>query len=297
MTFVLSDLSFEGVSKIVNPVLVALGLQTSEPSSPPDGALWAESFLPAIKTRIAGKSKDLFADIGSAFIWKAIPGSVNIYAIGLRGPTQVGTATIAVMSTANKHQMTPRLDYLVTTASTSAVAGYRGTLGQVTVGGPAADEGGFRFGQVWGPATGVATTTHRCFMGLTNNIGAPTDVQPSTVVNCCGMGWDAADANIQMIFNDGSGTATKVDLGSSFPVPTVDRTSLYKLEMFSPKGTTQAVYWRVTDLVSGAVATGVQTTDLPSTTTLMQPRGWMSVGGTSSVIGIALVGIYIDPLI
>lgn len=296
MAGLLSDLDFGGLTKVLNPVLVALGLQASEPASLPDGALWAESFYPAIKARIGGKSKDLFADIGSAMIWKAIPGSVNIYAIGLGGPTQVATATVAVMSTANKHQMTPRMDYLAT-AATNAVAGYMGTLGMVTVGGPAADEGGFRFGQVWGPATGVATATHRAFMGLTNNISAPTDVQPSTVINCCGMGWDAADANIQMIFNDGSGTATKVDLGSSFPVPTVDRTSLYKLEMFSPKGTTQAVYWRVTDLVSGAVATGVQTTDLPSTTTLMQPRGWMSVGGTSSVIGIALVGIYIDPLI
>jgi hypothetical protein len=99
-----------------------------------------------------------------------------------------------------------------------------------------------------------------------------------------------------MMFNDGTATATKVDLGASFPVPTVDRTSIYKLELYSPKGTTQSVQWRVTDLVSGAVATGTQTTDLPSTTTLIAPTGWMSVGGTSSVIGVALMSMYLDPL-
>ena len=140
---------------------------------------------------------------------------------------------------------------------------------------------------VWGPATGVATTTNRAFCGLTNSTAAPTDVEPSTILNQVGMGWDAADTNIQMM----------VDLGASFPVPTTDRTAVYKLELFSPKGTTQSVQWRVTNLVSGAVAQGTATTDLPAATALLAPRVWMSVGGTSSVIGVALMSMYIDPLI
>jgi hypothetical protein len=126
---------------------------------------------------------------------------------------------------------------------------------------------------------------------------APTDVEPSTVVNGVFMGWDAADTNVQMMTNDGTGTCTKVDLGALFPVPTADRTVLYELSMYSPRGTTQRVEWIVTNLTNGATATGTITTDLPSTATLIAPRGWMSVGGTSSVIGIALASLYLDPLL
>lgn len=50
----------------------------------------------------------------------------------------------------------------------------------------------------------------------------------------------------------------------------------------------------VTDSVTGDTAGGTITTGLPTSTTLLAPRGWMSVGGTSSVIGIALMGGYIE---
>lgn len=39
--------------------------------------------------------------------------------------------------------------------------------------------------------------------------------------------------------------------------------------------------------------TGVIAADLPDTVTLIAPRGWISVGGTSSVIGIALMSLYL----
>lgn len=64
--------------------------------------------------------------------------------------------------------------------------------------------------------------------------------------------------------------------------------------MFSPPGTTQALHYEVTNLVSGAVATGTITTDIPTTSTLLTPYAWMSVGGTSSVIGHATMGLYIE---
>jgi hypothetical protein len=49
--------------------------------------------------------------------------------------------------------------------------------------------------------------------------------------------------------------------------------------------------------VSGATASGTISTDMPSTSTLLAPRGWISVGGTSSVIGMALCSLYLDPLV
>jgi hypothetical protein len=50
----------------------------------------------------------------------------------------------------------------------------------------------------------------------------------------------------------------------------------------------------VVDLVSGAGATGTITTDLPGTTTYICPQMHLSVGGTSSVIGVAIMGLYIE---
>ena len=166
----------------------------------------------------------------------------------------------------------------------------------VTVGGPAG-LGGFNFIGRWGPATGVATTTNRALFGLALTTATPTDVEPSTSVSCVFMGWDAADANIQIMHNDATAACTKVNLGASFPVPTADRTSLYELALYSPKGTTQSVNWMVTDLVSGATASGTISTDMPATTAILTPRGWMSAGGTSSVIGIGLNSMMIDPLL
>jgi hypothetical protein len=233
----------------------------------------------------------------SALIWKAAPANASMTTLGGGVPTAVGTATAFSIATTNLATYTPRLEYLVTTAATTAIAGFRGIAQVSSVGGPSAGLGGFTFVGRWGPATGVATTTNRAFFGLANITSAPTDVEPSTAVNCVFMGWDAADSNIQLMRNDATGTCTKIDLGAAFVVPTTDRTALYELALYSPKGTTQSVDWLVTDLVSGATASGTVTTDLPSTTSLLAPRGWMSVGGTSSVIGIGVNSVVMDPLL
>ena len=254
--------------------------------------------LPAFLSQ-DGLSRELQTALtrSSPLIWKAQPNNTNLATFGGGTPTAVGTATAAAIATTNLATYTPRLEFLVTTASTTAVAGFRGVANLASVGGPSASLGGFTFVGRWGPATGVATATNRAFFGLANITSAPSDVEPSTTVSCVAMGWDAADANVQIMHNDATGTCTKVDLGATFAVPTTDRTALYELALYSPKGTSQSVSWLVTDLVSGATASGTITTDMPTTTTLLAPRGWMSVGGTSSVIGLGLNSIYLDPLL
>ena len=97
--------------------------------------------------------------------------------------------------------------------------------------------------------------------------------------------------------NDGAGACTKIDLGAAFPVPTVDRTKVYELRLYSPPGVTQAVNYTVIDLATGATASGQITTNLPAATALIGPRGYISVGGTSSVIGMGIGNVYLDPLL
>lgn len=225
--------------------------------------------------------------------WTPAGNSTTITAIGAAALSATGTATASNVAVTSMHTRMKRLDYRVTTAAANAVAGFRNTVAQFTVGATTAGLGGFHLICRWGPAFGVSTATMRAFVGMANTTSAPTDVEPSTITNIIGMGWDAADTNVQ-IMHRGTGAVTKIDLGASFPVPTADQSSVYELALFALPGTTQSVGYEVADLVSGAVATGVITTNLPTNTTLLAPRGWMSVGGTSSVIGIALMSLYLE---
>jgi hypothetical protein len=169
----------------------------------------------------------------------------------------------------------------------------RNQVSQFTIGGTAANRGGFTAIFVWGPSIGVSNATKRAFAGMRPST-APTDVNPSTLTNIVGMGWDSGDTNVQFIHNDGSGTATKIDLGATFPVPAVDLTTIYRLTLFSPPGTTQSVGYEVENLDTGEKATGVVTTNLPTTSIALAQTVQASVGGTSSVVGVAISQIYVE---
>jgi len=223
--------------------------------------------------------------------WLPSGNGTAIVADGAAALTATGTATAASVATTNRYTQIRGLEYLVTAAATTAVAGFREGANQQFFGNSAGN-GGFFLVCRFGPATGVATTTNRCFVGMTTSTGAPTDVEPSTLTNMFGVGWDAADANIQFMNNDGSGTATKTSLGIA--VPTADRTSVYELAMFcAPNSTT--VYYTFKNLAEGGSSvSGNVSSDIPAVNTLFSARGWMSVGGTSSVIGIALKSLYIE---
>ena len=220
----------------------------------------------------------------------AVPFAAAMQGLGTPLPTAVGTATALAPATTTLYTKTPVLEYLVTVAATTAIAGFRGTQGMLTVGGGAAGKGGLKWFGRFGPATGIATTTARCAFGLRALTSAPTDVEPSTLVSGCFFGWDAADANIQFMSNDAAGNCAKVDLGASFPVPNADRTKIFDCTLYSPPGTTLEVHWRIVDRATLAVASGVvtTTTDLPAATARLSPFGFCSVGGTSSVFGFGL---------
>jgi hypothetical protein len=238
----------------------------------------------ALQPFLARNKVGLFVPIGN---------STTIAVVGL-SLSATGTANGLNVASTNLHTRMRRIGWLVTTASPTAVVGARHAAAQWTVGGQSAKLGGFHNIWRWGPDTGVANASHRAFVGMRASTAAPTDVNPSTLTNMIGLGYDAADTNMQLMHNDGSGTATKIDLGASFPKPSTDKAHVYEVALFSPPGTTQLVGYEITDLVTDAVATGVITTDLPTTTTFLTPWSMMSVGGVSSVVGIAVMGIYIE---
>ena len=295
--------SFAGATDVeIEGGQLRLDVPVSEPVAPAAGG--TKTFASNIGGRVmpafkgpSGRSAEVQPHVGCtsiAFV-QSIMGTTVLTQVGI-AIANTGAASAASWASTNLHTKMSRIDYLVTTATATAVAGWRYNTSRWTVGNNNSTDGGggFHFICRWGPATGVTTATNRAFVGMTNITAAPTDVEPSTITNIIGMGWDAADTNVQ-IMHRGAGAITKIDLGSDFPVPTTDRTKVYELVLFSPPNTTtQTVGYRVEDLTTGSVAEGTLTTNLPTTTTALAPRGWMSVGGTSSVIGISLMKLYIE---
>lgn len=225
--------------------------------------------------------------------------TASLTAIGC-SPTSTGTATIVTMAHTSLYAAYRKSEYLVTVAATTAVAGLRGSpfVARGVSGYPNSGWSGVFRG---GPATGLtgAGSTHRFFMGLRAGNGAPTNVNPSSLADIFGIGWDSGDTNIQLFYNNASGTATKVNLGVARP--TVDRTTssgvIYELET-SCAAAGSSITWTLTELLSGSVIGSgtVSAADIPTATTALTPVIYASVGGTSSVVGVAFCDWYFESL-
>jgi hypothetical protein len=97
--------------------------------------------------------------------------------------TTTGAATGTTISSSSPYRSRPhKYEYVVSTASTTAVAGYRGQGDEVR------QADGFVYSVTWGPVLGVSNTSKRAFAGLRNSPSAPTDVSPNTLTTVIGMG-------------------------------------------------------------------------------------------------------------
>ena len=227
---------------------------------------------------------------GRFYAWLPIVGGTTASLIGWPAQSVNGTSTTAAIGTGNRRTNAQRLDFLVTAASTGACAHFRFWQAGFGVNGSAAWEGGFRGLMHGAPATGCSNASHRFFMGLGDSL-AMSDVDPSSQTQVVGIGYDSADANLQFMHNDASGTCTKIDLGASFAKPTTDRSVWYRLRLYAPPGTTRLLCYEVTNLETGAVAVGAVTTNLPPASSYITPKAYGSVGGVSSVVGITMGNI------
>jgi hypothetical protein len=93
-------------------------------------------------------------------------------------------------------------------------------------------------------AGGDFSTNSRNFFGLTESLGSIGNVNPSTVINTIGFGADPSDINLHIIHNDGSGLATKINLGANFPKA---GDQIYILEMWNFFNQT-SIYFRIKNL-------------------------------------------------
>ena len=206
--------------------------------------------------------------------------------------TATGTVTAANVATTNLHLAMKRVNALVTTASGTAVSGFRYAAAQWFRGEPNGKLGGFHFVCRFGPATGLSiNTTRRGFCGFSSAVTAPTAVNPSTLPHVLGVGCDAIDANYYIMHRTGTLAVVKIDTGISKSA--ADATEVYELAMFCAPGKTE-VHFEFTNLTTDVVFRHTANANLPSPAALLAPKVYYASGGVSGVIGTAMMSMYIE---
>ena len=285
------------VSSAESSTLATLTLpDTPNPTVPSDS--YGTIFIKKIAGRVmaaqigpSGLDTTLQANLGGnkAAMWMPPGGSGTAPGVfGMSALAATGAATTRVVATTNLLTRMTRLGY-VSAATAGALAGVRESIAKFTTGaGPGL--GGFFARYRFGISDAATVAGARMFIGLDASTAAPTNIDPSTKVNCVGVGQIAASNNLQIIY--GNATAkTPIDLGANFPANT--NTDAYELNLCSPPA--GGVHWQVRRLNTPFEATGfLSSAETPVATQLLCHQLWRCNNATALAVGLDVCGIYIE---
>jgi hypothetical protein len=126
---------------------------------------------------------------------------------------------------------------------------------------------------------------------MQGNTTAIGNVNPSTILNMIGVGFDSGETTWRILHNDGSGVATKIDLGANFPCNT--STEAYEVAIFAPPG--QSSVWVQVSRLGTIHSTTVEiTTNLPAINTLLTFHLWCNNGTTAAAKTLNFTTVYIE---
>ncbi len=214
---------------------------------------------------------------------------------GYTGLIAVGSLATRSIATTNVFTQMRRLGF-VSSATAGSLASGRVAFAQVAIGN-GSGVGGFYKICRFGCSDASTVAGARQFVGLSATTTAPTNVEPSTLTNVIGVGHGASDTNLLM-YCGGSSAQTPVNLGANFPANTLSADP-YELAIYSPSSDSTHVYWEVTRISTGDVATGTFTgvsgTDIPSPTTLLTYQyAWRCNNTTAKAVGLDIMSDYIE---
>jgi len=215
---------------------------------------------------------------------------------GFTAPTAVGTATTRSVAVTNLASRMRRLGYVSSTTAGSLAGHYVGAA-QFSCGSGANDGSGFFYVVRWVPSDAATVSGERNFVGLTSATAAPTNVDPSTLTNCIGVGQQATDATQLYLFYGGSAAQTPIALGATnFPGSTLSTTA-FELAIFAPNSTANTYYYEVTNISTGVLTTGNVSggsTVVPQNATLLAHRAWTCNNATALACGIDICSVYVE---
>lgn len=180
---------------------------------------------------------------------------------GITMSTSASTIARSVAST-NYASKQVRKGFYASVVSAGRYSGTRGSALLWYIG------GGFRYVcefYISDTAYGSGCRQFYGMIGQTTDLTYSDTVTVASMINIIGLGSESTDTNLQIFHNDGSGTATKIDLGVNFPANRTagaGMTNTYSLELFNNSNSTSVIY-KVTNNETGNSVEGTITTNLP----------------------------------
>lgn len=216
---------------------------------------------------------------------QALYGSSTLSIFNLPTGSATGTATVRNLASGSYWNTTAKTSY-VSAAAINSACGVRfgaNSANPYLIRGSVAGSGGFFVSLKYG--VNVHASTMTLFAGLSayTTIQAAT-IQASAYINIIGVGADSGDTNLQVMHNDGTGTATKIDLGANFPAKT-SATDLYEVRLFCLPNSADVNYY-VERLNTGDKAEGVISTNLPANT-----QGLIGQLHASTLTGVTAIDV------
>jgi len=274
---------------------------TTDPAAPAAGGLqlYASAYAGRLLPKIigpAGIDTALQAGLHGNSVFMLSPAS-GTTAPTVWGGTLTTAATMSVQQTiasANRWQATWRKRFATSTTAGN-LSGMRTAYTQ-WFRGSAAGFGGFFFRAQFGQ--NINLNGAQAFVGLCASTAAlaTTAGAVAALLNMIGVGYDTTDANTGNWFlyrNDGSGTATKVDLGAAQAVR--NTTHGYDLIIFCPPGAATEIFVRIVNLHTGVMVLDTSyTTDLPAVNAGMAFKSEVNNGAVAAAANLEVAKVYIE---
>ena len=198
-----------------------------------------------------------------------VPGSGTApQAFGI--PHTSGGGTISHPGPATTNFATSRQRVRGATGTTAGTqSGTRGSANFV-LRGNAAGIGGFHARFIWGKNTNTSGGSE--FVGLFNS-AAPGNANADSLLNQVGFQRNPAETTWRIGSNDGSGSATRTDLGANYSVTTTSQ--VFEGHLWAAPNGSAILYaiWRLDNLTVIPVV-GSLTTDLPTNTNFLTTHVW-----------------------
>ena len=278
----------------LNGTLTSLSLDAiADPSAPASGIIvYGKSIGGRVLPKFIGPSgldSILQPSIFGNGMSIALPGTTTALSyVGMGAMTAVGTLSHPTLAVNSLRESTRRA--ICTSAGTANSASELRYATALLWRGNGAGLGGFFCTFRFGISSTVAT--QRIAVGLWAATAATsTSTEPSALVSGVWVGNDSADANLQLMYNDGSGTATKINLGANFVKN--QQNGMYELNLSCKPNDTKIGY-RVKRLDAAGDVEGELTTDLPTNTTFLAPHFYANNGGTATAVVLDFYRMYLE---
>jgi hypothetical protein len=275
--------------------------QAAEPSLPPadHGLLYARSFAGRIMPKWMGPSGvdyQLQSHIGL--------NNVSVWRGGATTTATTFAAQIGNMPYTSASPSAPLIPTLATTSLRNQT--YRGTIRSGTTAGGiayirantlriwrgnAAGLGGF-FVVTRFSLSGTIQTGQRSFVGISDSIANPTNVDPTTntTPGKIGLAQNAATGNWSLVHNVSGTAPTIIALGANFPI---NNTDIYEIGLFAAPNAASIGY-RVTNWSTGQQTSGTLTANIPAATTFMAPVAWITNNAQGAQSELDFISTYVE---